>query len=289
MSNPIYQEFERCQNIVSDRLKGDLLKERILYTDMADLMLQATIPVSDYHENDANGDPAILLAVSRMFNSFEGAKELLLSGLPSQALLVLRDTIECMLLVRLFLIEPQAARNWVGKFAQYEAGTISTTLKDKGIDALEYSFYGLFSDLSHANVPASLSNVEEEEIGGGSSVFRRYYYFGGCGTRQGEEFAQAYFVFLFFLMCLALAEPLAQVYARFSARPDSWLERVQEVYPRIGILASEIDKKWTRPGLDVPDRTDKLLDTKVRFSQHRALMEEWLKAQTPRHPHVDSG
>lgn len=72
-----YEEIEKVEIKISDWLKGRFLKERLLYGEMAELMLESVKPLSGRHRGTAKSELALLTLATRMFNDLEGAKQLL--------------------------------------------------------------------------------------------------------------------------------------------------------------------------------------------------------------------
>ena len=136
-----YDSIKKFEEKLSERLKRTFLKERILFERMSELVLEATEPLAAYWKDDSEGQPAVMLLNSRMFNDFEAAKCLLMWGLPEQAVMPMRDTIECMMLMRLFEHKPELARRWVTNLAEYSPGNVNAELKKLGVDAPEYRLY----------------------------------------------------------------------------------------------------------------------------------------------------
>lgn len=97
-----YETIEKVGNEIFEWYKGVLLKERLLYSEMIELLLESIKPLEGYRKDTVYDELSLLTVFTRLFNDAEGAKGLLLRGLPSQANIVIRDIIECTMLFRLF-------------------------------------------------------------------------------------------------------------------------------------------------------------------------------------------
>jgi len=148
-----YEEIEKVETKISEWLKGVFLKERLLFAGMLELILESFKPLGGRRKDTAEGELALATLATRMFNDAEGAKQLLLWGLPDQAQPLIRDIIECMLLFRLFLQKPKTAKKWLINLAEYQPGAVNAKLLELGVHAKEYAWYGL---LSHGGIPISL-------------------------------------------------------------------------------------------------------------------------------------
>jgi hypothetical protein len=72
-----YDKIEKVETEISEWLRGRFLKERPLFGEMAELMLESLKPLGGHFQDTAEGELALLTLSSRMFNDCEGAKELL--------------------------------------------------------------------------------------------------------------------------------------------------------------------------------------------------------------------
>ncbi len=89
-----YEKIEIFGSEIYEWYKGMLLKERLLYGEMIELLLESVKPLAEYSKDTPYKELALLTLATRLFNDVEGAKHLLLRGLPSQAQTVIRDIIE---------------------------------------------------------------------------------------------------------------------------------------------------------------------------------------------------
>ncbi len=272
-----YEKIEEVEPKIFEWLKGRFLKERLLFSEMAELMLESLKPLGGYRRDAAEGELALLILASRMFNDCEGAKQLLLWGLPDQALPVIRDIIECTLLVRLFLKKPKTAKKWLMSLAEYHPGAVNAKLVELGVDAKEYSLYGVLSHESHSNLLASLSHAQERIVpmNAGEQGTLRTVHFGSARTAETEFFVQQFFLLLFFLLHIALKEPLAELYHQHSKSEvfEAWYGKVDKLLPKLEELTSETTVKPV-PGTSQVDHTiQELVKKKMRFDQFKRRVE----------------
>jgi len=264
-----YEKIEKVEAKISEWLRSRFLKERLLYGEMAELMLESVKPLSGRHNGTAKSELALLTLATRMFNDLEGAKQLLLWGLPDQANTVIRDIIECMLLLRLFLQEPKTAKKWLMSLTEYQPGSVYAKLSESGIDAKEYSLYGPLSHEGHSNLLASLSHVQEMDIG--EQGMLRVFHFGSTRTAEAEYFIQHGFLKLFFLFYLALMEPLAELYYRHSDSDvfELWYGKIDILRPKLVELGSEITKRTINGMSEVDHTILELTKKKMRFEEFK--------------------
>jgi hypothetical protein len=230
--------------------KGLFLEERMIFKEMAELMLKPIEYLPPVTEGeDGEKKSALLMLISRLFNDLESAKLLALTGLCEQAYMPLRDSIECMMLVRLFNVDDKRAIRWMKRPAQYSPGDAHKRLRELNTDAPEYGFYGSLSTLSHANLLGSLTHVEEVDLGD-RNVIRRYH-FGGFGNLK---WISLHLQWALIHMLFALSDPLAQVYWPYLPNPHDWYEDVMALIPRLQNCGANIQAIWpekpTRPERD---------------------------------------
>jgi hypothetical protein len=263
-----YDEIEKVEFGISEWLKGKFLKERMLFGEMAELMLESLKPLGGYRQKTDEGELALLTLASRMFNDCEGAKQLLLWGLPDQAQPLIRDIIECTLLFRLFLKQPKTAKKWLMSLAEYQPRDVTAKLLELGVDAKEYSLYGPLSHGGHSNLLASLSHVQEEEVEEG---MRRTFHCGSSRTPETEYFVQQNFLMLFFLIHTALKEPLAELYYRHSKSDvfEIWYRKVDNLIPKLEDLTSEVTAKPVFGTSQIDPAIQKLVMKKMRFEEFK--------------------
>jgi len=264
--NEEYERIEKNEIKISDWLKGKFLKERLLFGEMVELMLESVKPLSGRRKGTNKEELALLTLATRIFNDLEGAKQLLLWGLPDQANTVIRDIIECILLLRLFLNKPKTAAKWLTNLTEYRPGIIYAELSKSGIDAKEYSFYGILSHSGHSNLLASLSHTQEIDFG--KKRILNLFHFGSTRTVESEKFIQYGFLMLFFLFYLALMEPLAELHYRYSESDvfELWYSKIDILRPQLIELSSEITQK-TVDGVD--HTLLELIRKKMRFEDFK--------------------
>jgi len=264
-----YEKIEKVETKISEWLKGMFLKERLLFGEMAELMLESFKPLSGRQRDTAEGELALLTLATRMFNDAEGAKQLLLWGLPDQAQPVIRDIIECMLLFRLFLQKPKTAKKWLINLAEYQPGDVNAKLLELGVDAKEYAWYGLLSHEGHSNLLASLSHVQEMDVR--EQGMLRQFHFGSARTTETEYCIQQGFLMLFFLIHIALKEPLAELYYRHSKSDifEIWYRKVDNLLPKLEELTSEITAKPVFGTSQVDHNIQELVMKKMRFEEFK--------------------
>lgn len=272
--NKNYNDIEATEHKISDWLKGTFLKERMLFGDMATLMFESFTPLQGHSKSTSNFNLALLALSSRMFNDCEGSKQLLLWGLPDQSQLLIRDIIECSLLFRLFLKKPNQAERWLINLKEYSAGAVNAQLKEIGINAREYAFYGSLSHEAHSNLLGSLSHIQEREVGKNSML--RTAHFGTARTPETEFFIQGSFVTLFFLMFVALAEPLAEFF--YSHVDDetynTWVKKLGKLTTRLVSIAQEMVKRIDDSDNSVDPALQELVFKKMRFENLQNLLEK---------------
>jgi hypothetical protein len=238
-----YERIEKVEAKISEWLKGVFLKERLLLAEMLELILESFKPLAERRKDTGEDELALLTLATRTFNDAEAAKQLLLWGLPDQAQPLIRDVIECMLLFRLFLRKPNTAKKWLMSLTEYQPGDVHAKLLELGVHAKEYAWYGLLSHQGHSNFLASLSHTQEMDVGE-QGMLRRFHY-GSARTPETERLIQWSFLMLFFLLYIALNEPLAELYYARSG-PDvfsRWSAKVNSFQPKLLELFSEIAEK----------------------------------------------
>ncbi len=263
-----YEKIEKVGSEFYEWYKGILLKERLLYGEMIELLLESVKPLGGYRKDIVYDELALLTLATRLFNDVEGAKHLLLRGLPSQAQIVIRDTIECIMLLRLFLENPELAKRWLMELKEYHPGDANTKLLKMGIDAREYAFYGLLSHEGHSNLLASLSCVQEKEVKEG---MLRTFHFGSSRTPETIFFVQQGFLMLFFLLHISLIEPLADFYSQHSdiGSFTIWATKVNNLLPKLEEFVAEITSKKSEEGTQVDKHIYELVEKKMRVKEFK--------------------
>jgi len=260
-SYPKIEEFE-AKNL--EWHKSVFLKERVLFTEMIELILESFKPLSGRRKETDEGELAMSTLATRMFNDAEGAKLLLLWGLPDQAQPLIRDIIECTMLFRLFLREPKMAKRWLMNLAEYHPK-----------NANEYAWYGLLSHQGHSNLLASLSHTQETDVGEQGMLYQ--FHFGGARTPETEYLIQVGFLMLFSLLSIALHEPLAELYYGRSESDvfSRWSAKAGDLKPKLLELFSEITERpasgTSKAGDALWERTKK----KLRLNEFERILTEY--------------
>ncbi|TRZ96636.1 MAG: hypothetical protein D4R82_00640 [Dehalococcoidia bacterium] len=269
-----YKDMEKVEQTISDWLKGKFLKERILFGDMATLMLESFKPLEGHSESTSNYKLALLALSSRMFNDCEGAKQLLLWGLPDQSQPLIRDIIECIQLLRLFLKKPRYAERWLINLNEYQPSDVNAQLKKLHIEAREYAFYGSLSHGVHSNLLGSLSPLQEREAGDHGML--RIAHFGTARTPEAEFSIQENFIIMFFLMHVALVGPLAKFYYSHidSETYDTWAKKMENLTPRLVDITSEMIKQEEDSSNSVDPILQDLVFKKMRFESLQKRLEK---------------
>jgi len=263
-----YENIEKVGSEFYEWYKGILLKERLLYGEMLELLLESVQPLGGYRKDTVYDELSLLTISTRLFNDAEGAKGLLLRGLPSQANIVIRDIIECTMLFRLFLKNPEIAKRWLMALKEYRLGDADAKLLEMSVDAREYAFYGILSHEGHSNLLASISNVQEEEVKEG---MRRTFHFGSSRTPETIFFVQQGFLTLFFLLHISLIEPFAEFYSQHSDTDSFtiWATKVNNLFPKLEALVAEVHTKNGKEEAQVDQHIYKLVEKKMRIKEFK--------------------
>jgi hypothetical protein len=267
-----YERIEKVEAEISEWLKGVFLKERVLFAGLLELILESFKPLGGRRKDTGEDELALLTLATRTFNDAEGAKQLLLWGLPDQAQPLIRDVIECMLLFRLFLGKPKTAKKWLMSLTEYQPGDVHAKLLELGVHAKEYAWYGLLSHQGHSNFLASLSHTQEMDVGE-QGMLRRFHY-GSARTPETERLIQWGFLMLFFLLYIALNEPLAELYYARSG-PDvfsRWSAKVNSFQPKLLELFSEIAEKPALGTSKVDHPLWELTKKKLRLKEFERIL-----------------
>jgi len=267
-----YERIEKVEAEISEWLKGVFLKERVLFAGLLELILESFKPLGGRRKDTGEDELALLTLATRTFNDAEGAKQLLLWGLPDQAQPLIRDVIECMLLFRLFLRKPKTAKKWLMSLTEYQPGDVYAKLLELGVHAREYAWYGLLSHQGHSNFLASLSHTQEMDVGE-QGMLRRFHY-GSARTPEAERLIQWGFLMLFFLLYIALNEPLAELYYARS-EPDvfsRWSAKINSFQPKLLELFSEIVEKPTFGTSKVDHPLWELTKKKLRLKEFEKIL-----------------
>jgi hypothetical protein len=267
-----YERIEKVEAEISQWLKGVFLKERLLFAEMLELILESFKPLEGRRKDTDECELALATLATRMFNDAEGAKQLLLWGLPDQAHPVIRDIIECMLLFRLFLRKPKMAKKWLMNLKEYQPKDVNAKLVELGVHAKEYAWYGLLSHQGHSNLLASLSHTQEMDVG--EQGMLRQFHFGSARTVETERCIQWGFLPLFFLLYVALNEPLAELYYGRSESDvfSRWCAKVNDLQPKLLELFSEIAEKPAFGTSKVDHSLRKLTEKKLRLKDFERIL-----------------
>jgi len=263
-----YKEIEKFESEIFEWYKGMLLKERLLLGEISELLLESIKPMGGHRKDEDYREIALSTLATRLFNDIQGAKHLLLRGLPSQAQMVIRDIIECTMLFRLFLNNSELAERWLVTLKEYQLKDVNAMLQEMGVKAREYAFYGVLSHGGHSNLLASMSNVQEGEVEEG---MLRIFHFGSTRTPATISFVQQGFLTMLFLLHLSLIGPLAEYYSQYS-NTDSfkiWAEKVNNLFPVLEELVNEINAKNKEGTFKVDESIRELVEKKMRVKEFK--------------------
>ena len=218
-----YANIEDFEKSLIEWEKGRLLKERTLFRKMMNLIL-TPLRRSERSFSVGKDKSAELLLITRMFNDFEAAIRLTLMGLGEQAYMPIRDSIETMLLLKLFGVDSKLAKRWMVDLNEYHASSVIALLKERGIDFPLNEMYSTFSQLGHPNLLASLHVAEETNIGE-NQLFRAYHF----GGMRNEGFMELQLKSLLNLQMVSLIEVLAESFYAIDSEFESWWEEVRSL------------------------------------------------------------
>ena len=266
-----YPKIEEVEAKIYEWHKGVFLKERLLFREMLEPILESFKLLSGRRKETDEGESAMSTLATRMFNDAEGAKQLLLWGLPDQAQPLIRDIIECTMLFRLFLQKPKMAKKWLINLKEYQPKTVEAMLLKLGVHAKEYAWYGLLSHEGHSNLLASLSHTKETDVG--EQGMLRQFHFGSARTPETEYLIQVGFLMLFSLLSITLCEPLARLYYERSESDaySRWSEKVGDLKPKLLELFSEVTKK---PASGTSNALWELTKKKLRLKDFERVLTE---------------
>ncbi len=240
----LYDRVRRFGDEVYDRSRGAFLAERLAFGQQMELILEPLeSAVPSWHHDRIKS--CVMILLSRMFNDFEAAQQLILRGLPEQAVNAMRDGIECMMVIRLFEAEPKTALRWMNDLKQYSAGNCKALLDEREIECPEYAFYSSMSQLAHPNIFSSVAHVDEVETEKGVIWT---YRFGGMWHHRWLQLA---FHNLLCVVQLALVALLPPLYAPAMEDPLGWWHRVGDLVTTLEQLGVEIEGQ--RPDTSAAD------------------------------------
>ncbi len=268
-----YKEIEEFGSETYEWYKGMLLKERLLLGNILELFLEAVKPLEESSKDTDYRKLALLTLATRLFNDSEGASCVLLRGLPTQAHMIIRNIIECIMLFRLFLNKAKLAKRWITGLAEFQPGDVNDKLLGMGVNAREYAFYGIFSHEGHANFLASIANVQEEEVEEG---MRRTFHFGSSRLPSTVFFVQHNFLDLFFLLHLLLIEPLSEYYYKHSDADMymAWAGKVDRLTPQIVALAAETSMKRIEGKPEIDKQIMEQIEKRMRLWKFKKILSD---------------
>ncbi len=229
---PRYEDIETRAIQIHQAHRAFYLKERSLYSDMAELILAPLEEADSWKPSGEWPDDtktAVTLAIARMFNDFEASQNAILRGLAEQSYMPIRDAIECMMLTRLFRIRPEKANDWLYKLKLYPAANVKTWLEEAGESPAEYLFFDFFSKHAHANVIGSAYRVRETNSDDASRWTRTIHF----GADPNYLISAIAYAFLLAMMYFALKIVLPPLYHSFLSDSEGWRERVAALRPEL--------------------------------------------------------
>lgn len=202
-------------------------KQVTLFEEMMELFLEPLNEVtSNWHHREEK--TALMFILTRIFNDYESSRLMLLNGLPEQAVMPMRDAIECMMLFRLFSEDSKFALRWTDYFKEYKASTVKTFLDELKVECPEYAFYGMYSEMVHPNLLSVASKVTEHELA--NKGIMREYHFGGMNRPTWTE---QVFNHLLVMILMTIFSVLPPTYARFMTNPYEWWDKVLAVKDKL--------------------------------------------------------
>jgi len=258
-----YAQIQHRSAKVHERNRAFFLKELVLYGRMTELILGPTaeVPPKWRYAVKWAGDAqaAMELVIARMFNDFEATKHLILHGLCEQIHMPLRDSNECMMLIRLFNRDPKRAQDWILELKHYPSDQVRDWLSELGEKVPEYELYRRFSQRSHPNFIGSSYRIEESTQQDGPIESRTIHY----SAYPNDEWTAVSFKWLLVTMYWSLAIVLPPIYVPFMADAGAWTSAVQSLWSELHALDSNI---WRKPSPREGDLSDL---NKWRISQAR--------------------
>jgi hypothetical protein len=243
-------------------------KQVALFEDMMELYMEPIREIANsWHFKEEKSAPMLLL--SRLFNDFESARLLLLNGLPGQAAMPLRDSIECMMLFRLFGSEPKLALRWMKNLKEYRPSNVKARLDKLKVDCPEYAFYGMLSELTHANLLSVVSIATEKKLT--NDLLVQTYHFGGLNN---PTWIGIVFNYLFIFLYLILTSVLPLAYFPYMKDPQEWWNKVVGLKDKLGELVEGLEfEKEEETGKDKAEQ--ELVFRKLKLAKvHAALFDK---------------
>ncbi len=215
-------------------------KQLALFEEMMELFLEPLNEVTSNWDVELKEEErhSLMFVLVRMFNDYESSRLMLLNGLPEQAVMPIRDAIECMMLFRLFSRDSKYALRWIEYFKEYKASIVKGFLDELQIDCPEYSFYGMLSEMVHPNLLSVAAKVTEKEIPDKGVL--RTFHFGGMNRPTWTE---KVFLFCLVLQLMTLVSVLPPTYFRFMENPDVWWKKVLEAKEKVGEFGANVRLK----------------------------------------------
>jgi hypothetical protein len=231
----LYDRVRDFEDKLYDWTRGIFLAERLAFAQQIELALEpldSAMP-SWNHDKTKSG---VMILLSRMFNDFEAAQQLILRGLPEQTVHPVRDAIECMMVIRLIQAEPKMALRWMKDLKQYSASNCKALLDERGVECPEYAFYAGLSNLAHPNIYSSILHVSETQTEAG--LIWTYH----VGGMRNERWLQLAFFNLLTVVQMGLLTILPTLYVPVMEKPLDWYHRVRDLLPTLDKLGIEIEQ-----------------------------------------------
>ena len=216
-----YDHISDFENTLTDWSKGMFLKERMLFKEMMNDILDPIRRGAASPEGDSKAPVLILMA--RLVNDYEATMRLILMGLGEQAYQSMRDSVETSLLLLLFQLDEKLATRWMIDLKQYMTGTVIAELKKHDADYPLSEMYSTLSVLSHPNFISSMHVVEEIQVG--EDRLLRTYHFGGY---RNAGFMKLQLMSLMTLMMMAMFSALPVPFAVNDPEFLTWWEKAQK-------------------------------------------------------------
>lgn len=225
-----------------------------LFDELMELYLEPLDGLTGALPTKEEGDPLLIL-LARIFNDFESSKLLLLRGYTEPAQMPMRDIIECMMLFRLFINDSKLALRWMNNLKEYRPASVKKRLDELEVDCPEYIYYGLLSELTHANLLSAMSVVTEKRLTHG--LISRAYNFGGMNN---PTWIGLIFIDILILLFLTLQTILPQVYFDAVNRPGDWWDKVGGLTDRLVELGANIQVEE----VELTDKEKKIRDQTLK-------------------------
>jgi hypothetical protein len=218
------RHFEDNLHIYSRRYFSEQLT---LFDEMMELYMEPLDDIAGGWQSREEKSPEIIL-LARMFNDFESTKLLLLYGLPEQAMMTMRDIIECMMLFRLFGKDAKLALRWMRNLKEYHPSNVKKRLDELRVDCPEYVYYGMLSELAHANLLSVVSRVTETKLT--DHLIIQTYHFGGMNN---PTWIGLVFKNLLILSFMTLVSVLPPAYFPVMSNREEWWGKVTGLKDRL--------------------------------------------------------